>query len=97
MRSLSKRDPRNVSFSVAPMLVDVPVAALHAVLKTRVGETKMQGKDILTACTRCGRVSEVLCSFVFKTDPRELNYKLSRIDRHCPCGGISRNFENARR
>ena len=44
--SLFTRDPRNVTSGVERMLVGVPVAALHAVLKTRVGETKMQGNDI---------------------------------------------------
>ena len=43
-----KTDPRNTNYSVVRMLVGVPAAVLHVVLKTRVGETKIIGNGILT-------------------------------------------------
>ena len=51
-----KGDPRNFSSSDSRMIVDATVAALHVVLKTRVGETKIQGNIILAPpeCMRRG-------------------------------------------
>ena len=42
--------------SLERMVVDVTVAALHVVLKTRVGETKIPQNDILPLCICLGRV-----------------------------------------
>ena len=44
MRSLFIRDPRELNSGVARMLVGAHVAALHVVLKTRAGETKILEK-----------------------------------------------------
>ena len=42
-----KRAPRNANFSVAPMLVGFPVAVVHMVWKTRIGETNILRNGIL--------------------------------------------------
>ena len=45
--SLLKRDPRNLTSGVEIVLVDVPVAVLHVVLKNAVSEPKILGNGIL--------------------------------------------------
>ena len=46
--SLFKRDPRNVNSSFERMHAGVTVAVLHVNLKTRLGETKKLGNEILS-------------------------------------------------
>ena len=53
--SLLKRDPRNTNSSVARMLVVVPVAVLHVVLKRRFGEAKILGDGIVYPST-CSKI-----------------------------------------
>ena len=54
------------------VLVDVTVAVLHVVLKTRCGVMKILGNDVQTSFNFTIVALEMLASSVFKTDPRNV-------------------------
>ena len=77
--SLFKGHHRNVASGVKRMHVGVPVAVLHVVLKTRVGETKIL-RNANLSFSNCSNVQlEMLSSSVFKTDPRNVTSSVERM------------------
>ena len=78
-RSLLKRDPRNVHSSIHISFVDVTVAVLHVVSKTRVGDTKILGNDILAVSTYWEVVLEIFNSSLLKRDPRNVCSSVARM------------------
>ena len=61
------------------MVVSVPLAVLHVVWKTRVGETKILRNHIITAYYCCIVQLQLFFISVFKTDPRKLDYSVARM------------------
>ena len=92
-----KRDPRNVIAGVEPMLAGVFVAVLHVVLKTRVGEMKILGNDILALPICSEGLLQFFRTFVFKTDTGEVNLGVERMIVSVTAVLVGRGSENASR
>ena len=69
-----KKDPRKGNSSVARMVVRVPVAVLHVVWTTRVGETKILGNDILTLFKLMLRVIGTVCEIPFEKGAQDREF-----------------------
>ena len=77
--SLLKTDPGNESSSVARLLGIVLVAALHVILKMRVGETTILGNCVLTVSI-CLEVALVInITALFKRDPRNVTSGVEQV------------------
>ena len=76
---VSKTDTRNVKSSIERLLVRVPVAVWHVVMKTRVGETKTLA-NVTLAISNCSNAYSAVCySFVLKTDTRNVKSSIERL------------------
>ena len=78
------------------MLVAVPVAVLHVVLKTSAGETKILENAILSLFYLISRVFEESALFPFQKGTKERDFQRRTIARRCDRSGTERGFENAR-